>query len=111
MKEKKPKSIKFIYNKTPNYRTYTVGGIVGGLTPKGKLFIDLFNEKRALPDSVIHELSEEGLLGKEIERKVNDGVIREIDCGIYLDIDVAVVISDWLNERIKEFNNLARKRR
>ena len=106
MKEKKPKTIKFIYNKSSNYRTYNAGGVVGGITPKGKIFIDLFNEKSPIPESVIHEISEEGKLGKEIERKSNGGVVREIECGILLDIEIAMVISDWLNDRIKEFKKI-----
>lgn len=97
------KNIKITYKRTPNYRTYNIEGIVGGLTPKGKIFIDLFNEQFPIAEFVTHELSENGFLGKIVNKKVEEGVIREIDCGIYLDIPTAVVIVDWLSARIKEF--------
>jgi hypothetical protein len=46
--------------------------------------------------------------GKEIERKIVDGIVGEIDCGLYLDIDIAMIIADWLNERIKEYNKITK---
>lgn len=96
------KSIKFIYNKTSNYKTYMVEGVVGGLTPKGKIFIDFFNEKIPIPNFVEHEIID-GELGKEIQRDTTKGIIREIDCGIYLDVPTAIVFSNWLQDRIKEY--------
>ncbi len=103
MEENKPKRIKFTYNKSSNYRTYNADGVIGGLTAKGKIFFDFFNEKRPVPEFVVNELTKEGSLGKEIERKAIDGVIREIECGVFLDIETAVIISEWLNKRIQDY--------
>ncbi len=109
MEEKK--TIKFIYNKTSNYRTYTVDGIVGGLTPKGKIFIDFFNEKMPIPNITDYELLEGGQLGKEVRNDTAKGIVREIDCGIYLDIPTAIVFSNWLKDRIDEFEKKTKKKR
>ena len=103
MKEKKTNTIEFTYQKSPDYKAHLVEGIVGGITPKGKISIDFFNEKSPIPDSVTHELSNNGILGKEVNRKGKKGIVREIESGIYLDIPTAMVLVDWLNIRIAEF--------
>ena len=103
MGKAKQDTVKFIYQKNPLYKTYTAEGVVGGITPKGKIFFDLFNEKFPFPKSALHEISQEGTLGKEVSRDSEEAIIREVECGIYLDIDVAIVLSDWLNIKINEF--------
>ncbi len=105
MESEKPNKIKIIYKKAPNYRTYNIEGVVGGLTPKGKIFIDLFNEQYPVAEYVVHQLSKDGILGKAVEKKIDDGIVREIDCGIFLDIPTAIAITDWLSARIEEFKN------
>lgn len=106
MNNGKSKTLKFSYNKTPNYRAYNVDGVFGGLAPKNKIFIEFFSEKFPIPDSVIHEISLDKTLGKEIEKKGIEGIVREIECGIYLDIATAVAIADWLHARVDEYKKL-----
>ncbi len=111
MSNNKPKTIKFVYNRIPNYRTYNVDGIFGGLTHRNKIFVELFSEKFDTPESVVHEVSDEGVLGKEINKKRSDAIIREIECGVYLDIPTAKVIVEWLNNRINDFERLVKEKK
>lgn len=105
MEEKKVETIDIHYLKTNNYRTYHVDGIFGGLTPDSKkLYIELFVQRSATPRKIEHEVIH-GLVGKETgKREGKEGLIREIESGIIMDMDVAKVLRDWLNEKIKDFD-------
>lgn len=91
------------YLKTSNYRTFHVDGIFGGLTPIGKVYIELFIQRSVTPQIIQHEINEDGTLGKEIMREGKKGIIREIESGLIMDIEVAKVLRTWLDEKIKEF--------
>lgn len=103
MNGQKPTSLKFIYSKTPSYRTYNVDGVFGGLNKKNRIFLEVFSEKQPIPESVTHEISNEGIIGKEITKTYSKAtILREIEAGIYMDIATAKVIADWLYSKIKD---------
>lgn len=104
-KKKVPKKITFHYTKTPSYRSYHVDGIFGGLTPRGKIYCELFIDRNPTPKTAVHELSEDGYLsGKPIKKTGKDGVIREVECGIIFDIDTATTFKEWLESKIEQYN-------
>lgn len=109
MDKKTPKSVTFIYQKTPNYHAYNVDGVFGGLSPKDKIFIEFFSEKFATPTVEKHDLLENGTLGKITEKEQEKGIIREIEMGVYLDIPTAISLANWLNQRIEQFKELKGK--
>lgn len=98
-----PKTIDINYLKIQNYRTYHVDGVFGGLTPSGKLYIELFVQRAVTPQIVTHEVTQTGVLGKEVARIEKSGIIREIEAGLIMDIEVAKILRDWLNDKIKFF--------
>lgn len=100
------KSIKFDYIKTNSYRNYHVDGLFGGLTPNGYIHMDLFVERNPIPNWVEQDLQELGIPGKEIKRNITtEGIIRQIECGLIVDIKTAVAIRDWLNNKINDFQS------
>jgi hypothetical protein len=106
MDNKNSQTVKFIYNKTANYRTYSVDGVYGGISPKGNLFIELFTEKLPTAETITYQLLDNGNIGKEIEKKQDVGIVREIEGGLYLDLKTATVIADWLNNKVNEFKEI-----
>lgn len=100
-----PKTIDIHYLKTNNYRTYHIDGIFGGLTGYNKLYIELFIERGATPQITQHEITPEGMIGKEINRAGKKGIIREIEAGLIMDISTAKIIRDWLDEKIIELGH------
>lgn len=100
-----PKEINIHYIKTSSYRTYHVDGAYGGLTPKGDLYCEFFVERQVTPQSVVHEVENDGRLGKMKKKIGEDGFIRQIECGISLDINTATALKGWLEEKIHEYNN------
>ena len=102
-KTKKP-TITFNYKRINNYRTYHVDGVFGGLNAKGNLILELFSEKNPMPKFVVQEITDKGEIGKEIKRdKGESGVIRQIECGLFMDMLTAIALRNWLDAKIKEY--------
>jgi hypothetical protein len=106
MNEKEMKKVTFNMQKLPSYRTYFVDGMFGGLTPKGKIYAELFIERYPTPTELTHQINDDFSLGEELqeERKSKKGVIREIECGIMMDVETAKAFKDWLDEKIKQYD-------
>ena len=105
MAKKKTKSrptIKYFYEKTSNYRTYHVDGIFGGITSQGKIYMDIFIERNPGPDMIEHKITKEGRPGEEIRRSGDKpGIIRQIECGLVVDLSTAATIRDWIDNKIQ----------
>ncbi len=102
----KPKEMEFHFLKTNNYRSFYIDGAFGGITPSGLLAMDLFLERRPTPRKMIHAIEENGKLGSVIEKETKEGIIREIECGLIMNIDTAIKIKDWLDGKINEYNKM-----
>ncbi|MBU1087989.1 MAG: hypothetical protein KKD05_10815 [Candidatus Omnitrophica bacterium] len=94
------------YLKTLAYRSYQVDGIFGGITPKGKLYCELFIERSVTPKKTTHEILPDSRIGKEISREGKEGLIREIECGMTFDIETAKAIKTWLEKKIKDYDEI-----
>jgi hypothetical protein len=92
------------YVKKGDYRTVYADGAIGGLTPKGNLFFDLYSERGATPDRVVHKLDPEGTsLGPAVEADGKKGLVRHAECGVIMDINAVLQLHRWLEEKIREF--------
>lgn len=102
-----PDTIDIHYLKTNNYRTYHVDGIFGGITPDAKkLYIELFVQRTATPRRIQYEVTQDNKVGNETgQREGKEGLVREIESGLIMDIEVAEVLRGWLNRQI----NLCKK--
>ena len=98
--------IDFHYLKTSSYRTYHVDGIFGGLTPQGNLYAEIFLERKPTPTMIRQKVKETGELGDEVLREGKSGFIREIECGLIMNIDSAKDFHKWLGDRIAEFDKI-----
>ncbi len=101
--------IKFTYKKRNDNQVFYVDGLFGGLTPKGMLYIDLFQERMPTPKEIRFNLTDEGRLGEEIERNSIAGVVRDVQCGLVMNMDTALAIKNWLDDRIKEMGRISAK--
>lgn len=99
--------VRFHYIKSNLYRVAHVDGIHGGPTPQGGVFIGVFSERLPIPESSVHEFKDGGILGDEIkeERKSKDGIVREVEIGLEMNLEVAEQIHGWLGEVIKRLRN------
>ena len=102
-----PSTVEVNYLKTGSYRTYHVDGVFGGPTAHGKIYVELFLERSVTPQVIQYEVTAEGGLGGEIRRTGKQGIIREVEAGLIMDITVAKAFRDWLDEKIKMYEEIA----
>ncbi|MGB7281488.1 MAG: hypothetical protein WBE13_04425 [Candidatus Acidiferrum sp.] len=105
--DKLPASISFHWIKSQFFRVIHADGAFGGLTPQGDIFLSVFNERAPLPDVTVQAV-ENGQLGPEItEKRVGkEGIIRELEVGLVMDLRVAKSVRDWLQQRIEVLEQL-----
>ena len=99
--------------KSPLFRTVHADGIFGGLTPTGNIHISFWNQRSPIPLLMEYDLSPEGTIGNEIieSRIGKSGMVREIDVGVSMNLDVAVSLRKWLDEKISVLEEAVKKQR
>ncbi len=101
--EEKPKKLRYHLLKSNSFRSIHADGVFGGVTPRLTIFATFFNERTPLPDQMVHEIKEDGTIGDEIrdERITRDGVVRELEANVIMDVEFAKVLVDWLRAKIE----------
>lgn len=101
--EKKEKKLAIRYKTSPNYQTYTADGLYGGFTPEGRLIMDYYVEKWDAPEFTIHKIGDDGKFSNEpIEKRGFEGITREKQFGLILNIHRAYELREWLNQKLKD---------
>lgn len=105
----KPDTLRVEYIKSAFFRVVHVDGIFGGPTPRGMIHMDVFSERQPIPQKAVYRItsSDDGegrALGDEIreQRIGRDSIIREVEVGLSLDLEVAKSLRDWLNRNIEK---------
>lgn len=106
MTEKKEDKIDFHHVPSNTYRTYHVDGIFGGLTPRGLVSMECYLERQPLPTRIQHVINESGQIGDEVERDSQSGIIRDVECGLIMDINTAKSLLAWLTRKIEEYDSI-----
>jgi hypothetical protein len=102
-----PAEIEFDFIKSNFYRVIKADGVFGGLAPNGSLHLGVYSERMPYPQQMFHKI-ENGSVGPEdVARRVGrKGVLRELEVGISMDVAQAMVLRTWLDERIKQYEQL-----
>jgi hypothetical protein len=103
--------LQFNYIKGPGYREVACHGAIGGTTPQGKIWMSLFAERPPIPRIVEFDLPKPASPNEPVlfeEQKATpgrvesrQGVIRHIECTVYMDLDTAKRIHEWLGNNIQ----------
>lgn len=102
--------ITFHYIKSPDHRTHHVDGAIGGPTPRGLLYVHLYSERRPMPKSMDQSVTD-GELGEILRVDSKQGVIRDVSCGLIMDLAAAASLHTWLGEKIEELDRMIRASR
>jgi len=110
MPEDVPKAVPFHYIKSNSFRVLHTDGVVGSVTPSGLIFLGLYSERAAIPQIMVHEVTEEGQVGSERpeERVGKQGIVREVEIGATMSAETAATIISWLQEKIDLIHKLRR---
>ena len=100
--------IRYHFIKSNHFRTVLAEGVYGGISPTGKIRMTFFNERTALPQQTEHALTSDGRVGAEVldGRVSRDGIVRELEVDVVVDIDNAKKIHHWLGQKIDELSKL-----
>jgi hypothetical protein len=104
-KEAAPASgpVQFHYIKTNAHRVVRADGVHGGLTPALDIQMNFFGTRAPIPRLMVHEFSE-GRIGDELPdlRVEREGIIRDIEVTVIMDVERAEALHRWLGERIEK---------
>jgi hypothetical protein len=97
-------TVAFDYIKSPYFRAVRADGAIGALTPNGSIHFCLYSERPAIPRRIVHALTANSTLGAPIDKETisRGSIVREMDVDVFVTVDVAESIRDWLDKRIKE---------
>lgn len=105
-----PKLVKFDYIKSKAFRVLHVDGAWGGITPNLNIHMSVFSERHPIPQQIVVEVAEDGVTKELPDRKLaRDGMVREVDADLVMDLPTAAAIYQWLGEKIKELDALVQK--
>lgn len=101
--------LKFKYKFKSDYNPVYCNGAIGGVSPKGEIIANFYQERHPLPKSTIHDVDENGKLSQEKSFEPDDyqsSYIRFVECGLVLNKKSAKSIVKWLQSKIDQLESL-----
>ncbi|GAB4299276.1 MAG: hypothetical protein Fur0034_10860 [Desulfuromonadia bacterium] len=111
MSQKREVTFKYVFNY--NYNPTYVNGAQGGVSPRGELVIHFYLERPPLPESITHEITPQGGVGRETgvePADLSQSIVRFIDTGIVMNYENAKMFHLWLGEKLKEAETIQEAR-
>jgi|SRR5271156_1348619 len=101
MTDETPTAVPFHYIKSNQFRVLHSDGAIGSVTPSGLIFMGFYSERAAIPQVLVHEITEGGQVRAEPDERIGKkGIVREIEVGAIMSAEVATTLVAWLQERI-----------
>lgn len=113
MSSRKPElTFKYVFNY--GYNPSYVNGAQGGFSPRGEMVINFYLERQPLPDSITHEITPEGAIGREIAvepKNLPNSMVRFIDTGVVMSYENARVFHAWMGDKLRELEDIHKAQR
>jgi hypothetical protein len=86
------------------------------LTPELDVFVAFFNSRPPIPEMLVHEISEDGVLGPDIPELnvAKEGIVREVEVGLIMkpaDVQNLITFLQDRLDNIKKINQAAEERK
>ena len=92
--------LQFHYQKALSYHTIHADGAVGSITPRGHVALTFFNERGVIPRTtsrpILSETDGTVTLGNEEYEDSLDGVMRQIEVTVFLDLNSVKDVTELL---------------
>lgn len=112
MSNKKPEiTFKYVFNY--GYNPTYVNGAQGGFSPRGEMVINFYLERQPLPESISHEITPQGAIGRETSVEPEDlasSMVRFIDTGVVMSYENARVFHAWMGDKLREMEEMQKAR-
>lgn len=109
----KKQDFTFKYIFTYDYNPLYVNGAHGGITPRGELVVNFYQERMPLPNSITHELNPNGTIGRETAvepEDLNRSLVRYVSTGVVVSQQTARELHFWLGEKLRELDAMEQAR-
>lgn len=93
-------TVAFFYDKCTDFRTIHVDGAIGGPTPRGYIHVAVYSERQAIPKRIEVKIDPEANVETEVGRDGKNGILRELQCDLVLDLNAAQSLADWLQRNV-----------
>ena len=93
-------NITFHYIKSKDFRVIHADGAWGGMTPRGYITIGFYSERNPIPQELTHEIDANGQLGPILRRKTKEGIVREVETEVIIDLEAAKSLIQWLQNHV-----------
>lgn len=103
------RNIKFKYIFTYDYNPVYTNGAHGGVTPRGELVVNFYQERPPIPNAVTNELNLNGTIGSEVAvdpEDLNRSLVRFVSNGVVMNHQTARELHAWLGEKVREMEAL-----
>lgn len=97
--------VSFTYERSREHRVIHATGARGAITPGGELLFELFSEALIPPDVEVHEIKEDGSLGRVVQVGAKLDVVpiqRLVEVSVAVSIADAERIATWLLQKVEE---------
>ncbi len=104
--------IKFDFVKSQAFRVIHADGFFGGVSPNFYIHMAVYNQRNPIPQQVTHKIDPDGSLGAEIKelRVERQGVVREVEADIIMDMPVAEALVEWLRGNIDTMKRISERK-
>jgi len=103
-KPKKTKKLKYKYVIPENLPDCYINGAFGGITPRNEIHVHFFSERNPIPKEAVVEFEEKNGSMKNVSEITGGDVVRLVQASLVMDVDTAIRIKNWLDDRIDNIN-------
>lgn len=106
--KKVKRKVIYKYKFREDYNPVYANGAYGGVSSKGEIVINFFNERPALPIEVEHEVIGKTLSEQTVLKPASFGNmhVRFVETGVTLNLETAKAIRDWLENHINQLEGI-----
>ena len=101
MAEKVIREVQFFYEKSNFFRVIHADGAYGGSTPLGDIHMAFYNERHPIPKVTALALDDSKPLGAEVIKDRKEGIFREVEVDVVMNLNVALAIRSWLDSKME----------
>lgn len=107
---KGPNSVKFVYQKPDDYEMFYSNGVFGGITPRGDVQFNFFNEHADSPNVEHMKIKDGMIIPDDKESNVEDelAMTRDLKVGIIMMPNQAESFANWLLDKVNEVKSESR---
>lgn len=100
------KSVDIYYKHSNFFRTIHVDGCHGGIGPRGFIHWNVYSERHSIPEQSVFEVVG-NTPGPERVVSMEEGVVREVEADLIMDLNTASAIYVWLSEKVDALRRMA----